>query len=102
MSKSLTRKAKQELEDSLKNVSKALRAAADDLSDDAETAVAQAAQALRKAAQALAEKAPREVEEMAGKAAAEARAHPIATAAAALSAATALITLLGVARRKRA
>ena len=43
MSKSLTRKAKQKLEDSLKDVSKALRAAADDRSDDAETAVAQAA-----------------------------------------------------------
>lgn len=102
MSKSLTRKVKHELEDTLEDVAKTLRQAADGLSDDAEKAVAQAAQALRLAAEALADKAPPEVKYVAQKAVAEAKAHPIATAAAALSAAAALITMLSVTRKKSA
>ncbi|WP_293677231.1 hypothetical protein [uncultured Phenylobacterium sp.] len=100
MSKSLTKTVQHDLEKTLHDVSKALRNAADDLSDDAEKAVAQAAQALRDAAQSLAEKTPPEARYLADKAVAEVKAHPIATAAAALSAAAALITLLGVGRRK--
>ena len=72
MTKSLTRTVKHELEDTLEDVAKTLRQAADGLSHDAEKAVA------------------------------EAKAHPIATAAAALSAAAALITIIGVTRRKTA
>jgi hypothetical protein len=102
MSKSLTRKVKHELEDTLEDVAKTLRQAADGLSDDAEKAVAQAAQALRQAAHALAEKTPPEAKYLAQKAVQEAKGHPIATAAAALSAAAALITVLGVARKKPA
>lgn len=102
MSKSLTRKVKHELEDTLEDVAKTLRQAADGLSDDAEKAVAQAAQALRLAAQALADKTSPEVKYVAQKAVAEAKAHPIATAAAALSAAAALITILSVTRKKSA
>jgi len=102
MTKSLSRKIKHELEDTLEDVAKSLRQAADGLSDDAEKAVAQAAQALRRATDALAEKASPEAKYLAEKAVQEARAHPIATAAAALSAAAALITLLGHARRKPA
>ncbi|MDP3748105.1 MAG: hypothetical protein Q8Q88_13765 [Phenylobacterium sp.] len=100
MSKSLTRKVKHELEDTLEDVAKTLRQAADGLSDDAEKAVAQAAHALRLAAEALADKASPEVKYVAQKAMAEARAHPIATAAAALSAAAALISVLSVTRKK--
>jgi len=102
MSKSLTRKVKNDLEDIHEDVAKALRHAADSLSDDAEQAVAQAAQALRQAAEALAEKAPPEARYLAQKAADEVKAHPIATAAAALSAAAALITFLGIGRKKPA
>lgn len=102
MSKSLTRTVKHELEHGLEDIAKALHNAADDLSDDAEKAVAQAAKALREAAKALAEKTPPEARYIAEKAVQEAKAHPIATAAAALSAAAALITLLGVARKKPA
>jgi ElaB/YqjD/DUF883 family membrane-anchored ribosome-binding protein len=102
MTKSLTRTVKHELEDTLEDVAKALRQAADGLSDDAEKAVAQATQALRQAAQALADRASPEVKHLAEKAVAEAKAHPIATAAAALSAAAALITIVSVTRRKPA
>ena len=64
--------------------------------------MAQAAQALRLAAEALADKASPEVKYVAQKAVAEAKAHPVATAAAALSAAAALITILSVTRKKSA
>lgn len=102
MTKSLTRKVKHELEDTLEDVAKTLRQAADGLSDDAEKAIAQATHALRQAAQALADKTSPEVKYVAEKAVAEAKAHPIATAAAALSAAAALITIVSVTRRKTA
>jgi ElaB/YqjD/DUF883 family membrane-anchored ribosome-binding protein len=102
MTKSLTRKVKHELEDTLEDVAKALRQAADGLGEDAEKAIAQATQALRQAAQALADKASPEVKYVVEKAVAEAKAHPVATAAAALSAAAALITIVGVMRRKTA
>lgn len=102
MSKSLTRTVKHELEDGLEDVAKALHAAADDLSEDAEKAVAEAAKALREASKALSAKTSPEVKYLAAKAVQEAKAHPIATAAAALSAAAALITILGVGRKKPA
>lgn len=102
MTKSLARKVKHDLEDTLEDVAKTLRQAADGLSDDAEKAVAQATQALRQAAQALAEKAPPEARHLADKAVAEAKAHPIATAAAVLSATAALVTVLGLGRKKSA
>jgi len=102
MSKSVTRKIKHELEDTLEDVAKTLRQAADGLTDDAEKAIIQATQALRQAAEALAEKTPPEAKYLAQKALQEAKAHPIATAAAALSAAAALITVLGLGRKKPA
>jgi ElaB/YqjD/DUF883 family membrane-anchored ribosome-binding protein len=101
MPNSPTRKVKHELEDTLADVAQTLRQAADGLSDDAEKAIAQAAQGLRTAADALAQKASPETRYIAQKAVEEAKAHPIATAAAALSAAAALITLLGVTRKAR-
>lgn len=100
MSKSLTRKVKHDLEDTLADVAKTLRLAADDLSGDAEKAVAQAAQALRQATRALADRAPPGARHLARKAVHEAKARPIATAAVALSAAAAVITVLGVRRKK--
>lgn len=102
MSRSLTRKVKHELEDTLEDVAQTLRQAADGLSDDAEKAVAQATQALRQAAEALADRTPPEAKHLAHKALEEAKAHPIATAAAALSAAAALVTVLGLGRKKSA
>jgi len=102
MSKSLARTVKHEVQDAVEDVAKTLRDAADNLSDDAEDAVAHAARVLRQAAQDLAERTPTEARRIAGKATLEAKAHPIATAAAVLSAAAALITLLGVARRNSA
>lgn len=100
MPKTLTKAVQDDLERALQDVARTLHNAADDLSDDAERAVAEAARALREAAQKLADKAPPEARFIAEKASAEAKAHPIATAAAALSAAAALIALLGVGRRK--
>ena len=88
--------------DTLEDVAKALRKAGESLSDDAGAALAQATLALRDAAQRVADKAPPEARYVAEEAVAEAKAHPIATAAAALSAAAALVTLLGLARRKPA
>jgi len=102
MPKSLTREIKHDVQDAVEDIAKTLRAAADNLSDDAEDAVARAAQALRQAAHDLVEKTPPEARRLARKAVHEAKAHPLATTAAALTAAAALITLLGVARKKRA
>ncbi|WP_091740675.1 hypothetical protein [Phenylobacterium immobile] len=102
MSKSLTREVKDDVQDAIEEIAKTLRAAADNLSDDAEHAVADAALALRKAAHDLVERTPVQARLVAQQAADEAKAHPIATAAAALSAAAALITVLGVARKKLA
>jgi len=100
MSKSLTREIKHEVQDTMEDVARSLRAAADNLSDDAEDAVAEAAQVLRQAAHDLVERTPAEAKRLAQLAAKEVKAHPFATAAAALSAAAALITLLGVTRKK--
>lgn len=102
MSKSLARKAKHELEDTVEDVAEALRQAADGLSDDAETAVARAAQALRRASDALAAKASPEARYVAAKVAQQVKAHPVVTAAAALSAAAALIALLSRGRKRPA
>ena len=100
MSKSLTKTIKRELEDTLDDVAKVLRQAADGVGDDTEKAVGQATKALRQAAQALADKTPPEAKDLAKKVMDEAKAHPIATAAAVLSAAAALITLLSLGRKK--
>lgn len=100
MSKSLTKKVKHELDETMDDVAKTLRQCADNLSDDAEKAIEQATQALRQAAHALAENTPPEAKDMARKVVEEAKAHPIATSAAVLSAAAALVTVLGVSRRK--
>lgn len=102
MSKSPLREIKHDVQDAVEDIAKTLKAAADDLSDDAEDAVARAAQVLRQAAHDLVENAPAEGKKLARKAVHEAKAHPLATTATALSAAAALITLLGAARRKRA
>jgi cell division septum initiation protein DivIVA len=100
MSKSLTRKVKHELDETLEDVAKTLRQCADGMSDDAEKAVEQASQALRQAAQGLADKTPPEMKDLAKKVVDEAKAHPIATSAAVLSAAAALVTIVGLGRRK--
>lgn len=102
MSKSLTKTIEHELEDTLDDVARILRQAADGLSDDAEKAVAQATKALRQAAQVLADKTPPEAKDLVKKVMDEAKAHPIATSAAVLSAAAALITLLSLGRKKSA
>jgi ElaB/YqjD/DUF883 family membrane-anchored ribosome-binding protein len=102
MSKSLTKRLQHDLDETLEDVAKTLRQCADGLSDDAEKAVEQATQALRQAAQALADSTPPEVKHLATKAMDEAKAHPIATSAAVLSAAAALITLIGLGRKKPA
>jgi len=102
MSKSLTNKVRHELDDTLEDVAKTLRKAADALSQNSEEAVEEAAKALRHAAQVLADRTPPEVRDLARKAMDEAKAHPIATSAAVLSAAGALITVLGLGRRKTA
>jgi ElaB/YqjD/DUF883 family membrane-anchored ribosome-binding protein len=94
MSKSLTATVKHDVEDILDEVAKVLRQAADGLSDNAEDAVAKATKALHQAAQALVDKAPPEAKDLAKKVMNETKAHPIATTAAVLSAAAALITLL--------
>jgi ElaB/YqjD/DUF883 family membrane-anchored ribosome-binding protein len=100
MPKSLTGEIKHSIQDAVEEVAKTLRAAADNLSDDAEDAIAEAAQALRKAAHDLVESTPEDAERFARLAAEQVKAHPLATAAVALSAAAALITALGVARKK--
>jgi ElaB/YqjD/DUF883 family membrane-anchored ribosome-binding protein len=100
MTKSLAGKVKHELDQTLEDVAATLRQSADGLSDDAEKAIIQATQALRQAAQALADHTPPEARDLAKNVIDEAKAHPVATAAAALSAAAALITMIGLGRRK--
>lgn len=100
MTITLNPKRKAEIEDGIEDVAKALREAADGLSKDAETAVAQAAEAVRKAADALSAKAKPQAKELATKAVQEVKDHPIASAAAALTAAAALISILAAARGK--
>lgn len=102
MTKSAIRQVRHDIEDTLEDIAKALHAVADELSDDAEAAVAQAAQSLREAAKALAAKTPPEARYVAEKAVKEAKEHPVATTAAALSAAAALIALLRMGRKKKA
>lgn len=102
MSKSLTKKIRHDVDDTMEDVAHALRKAADTLSGDAEQAVATAAAALRAAADKVAEITPEPAKYLARKAAREAKAHPIASAAAALTAAAALISLLAAARRRSA
>jgi ElaB/YqjD/DUF883 family membrane-anchored ribosome-binding protein len=100
MAITLNPKRKAEIEDSIEDVAKALREAADGLGEDAEAAIAQAAEAVRKAADALAARAKPQAKELAAKAVQEVKEHPIASAAAALTAAAALISLLATARGK--
>lgn len=102
MTKSLSRKIRHDVEDTFEDVAKALCEAADTLSDDAEKGVAQAAAALKRAADTLAANAVPQAAGLAKKAIAEVKQHPIASAAAALTAAAALISILGSGRRKAA
>src|SRR5262245_14519709 len=95
MSKSLSKTVRRELEDNLEDAIKALRRAAEDLSEDAEKAVAQAARALREASESLAEKAGPQARAVAAKAVQEVKEHPVASTVAALTAAAALIQILG-------
>ena len=74
--------------------------AADELTDDAEEAVAQAAVGLRRAAATLADKTLPAIKSAARKVADEVKQHPIASTAAALTAAAALISLLAATRKK--
>ena len=100
MPNSLIHELREDAEDTLEDVAKALHKAADSLSDDAEHAVAKAAEALRHAASVIADKTPEPAKALARKAAAEVKAHPIASTAAVLGAAAALISLLATARKK--
>lgn len=102
MTKSLARQIRHDVEDTLEDVAHALRRAADTLVDDAEKGVAEAAAATRRAAEILAAKAGPRAKALAQKATAEVKEHPIASAAAALTAAAALISLLATARKKAA
>ena len=102
MSKSLTATVKHEVEDILDEVAKVLRQAADGLSENAEEAVGQVTKALHQAAQTLADKTPPEAKDLANRVMDEAKAHPLATSAAVLSAAAALITLLSLGRKASA
>ncbi|WP_397400004.1 hypothetical protein [Phenylobacterium sp.] len=100
MSKSLVREIKHNAEDSLEDLANALHRAADGLTDDAEHAVAAAAKALRDAATMIGNNTPEPAKAVARKAAAEVKAHPIASTAALLTAAAALIGLLASTRQK--
>ena len=70
MSKSHSRHVKH---DAMEDIAETLRAAADNLSEDAENAVAQAAKVLRQAAHDLVERAPADAKRLAQEAAQEAR-----------------------------
>ena len=100
MSKSLIQELREEAEDTLEDVAKALHRAADSLADDAEHAVAKAAEALRHAASVIVDKTLEPAKTLALEAAAEVKAHPITSTAAVLGAAAALISLLASARKK--
>jgi hypothetical protein len=100
VAKSITRKVKHDVEDALEDVGKALQRAADELTDDAEEAVAQAAVGLRHAAAKLADRTPPVLKSVARKAVDEVKQHPIASTAAALTAAAALISLMAARRKK--
>ena len=100
MAQSLSRKLKHNVEDTLEDVGKVLHRAADELADDAEVAVAQAAVGLRRAAAMLADKTPPAIKSAARKVTDEVKQHPIASTAAALTAAAALISLMAATRKK--
>ncbi|MDZ4373157.1 MAG: hypothetical protein U1C74_17275 [Phenylobacterium sp.] len=102
MSKSISKQVRHDIEETLEDIGKALQKAGEALSDDAEAAVADAARVLREAATRLAEFTPPEARHVAQKAVSEVKEHPIATAAAALSAAAALIALLRMGRKTQA
>lgn len=86
-------------EDTLEHVAKTLHSTADALADDAEHAIAAAAKALRDAAGAIVAKAPEPAKALVRRATEEAKAHPIASTAAVLGAAAALIGLLASTRK---
>jgi len=90
MSKSITKKIRHDVEDTFEDVAHTLRKSADTLTGDADQAVAVAAAALRAAADKVAEITPEPAKDLARKAAREVKAHPIASAAAALRFAAAL------------
>jgi|KBSSwiStaDraftv2_1062776.scaffolds.fasta_scaffold152370_3 ElaB/YqjD/DUF883 family membrane-anchored ribosome-binding protein len=98
-SKLLGRELKHDVGHVMDDVAALLLNAADELTDDAENAVAKAATNLRHAAQALAAKTPAKAKALAAGTTKAVRAHPIASAAAALAAAAALVTLLARARK---
>lgn len=102
MTKSLTKKMRHEVEDALDDAVRALKRAAEDLGEDAEASVGQAATAVRQAAEALIARGAPQARQLANKAVQEIKEHPLATTVAALSAAAALIQLLGHGRRKAA
>lgn len=102
MTKSLSKTVRHEIEDTLEDTITSLRRVADDLSEDTESGVAQAAKTLRQAAHALADKAGPQARELAEKTVEEVKQHPIASTVAALSAAAALIQILSLARKRSA
>ena len=90
------------VEDRLEDIAGSLNEAAKHLSDEAADAVTAAAEAVTKAAQTVRGRAESRVKTAARKAAEEVHEHPVASLAAAITAAAALIGVIAAAKARSA
>ena len=109
MSKPLSKRLHDEMDDTFANVVRTLKHSAEDLSADGERAVSRVAEALRDAAgsagpqiKAMGRRPAVSTRSVAVNASREAKAHPIAACVAAAAAVAALIGVLAATRRKAA
>lgn len=99
MSKSPVADVRHDVEHTLEDVARLLRAAAESVSGDAETAVSKAAAEVTRAAQSVRAHGAARAKNVAERAAHELKEHPIASLAAAISAAAALLGIIASTRR---
>lgn len=98
MSRSPAADVGQDLEAALEDVARLLRKAAESVSGDTEVAVSKAAKDVTKAAHSVRQQAIAAAKDVAGRAVAEVKEHPIASLAAAITAAAALVGVIASTR----
>lgn len=95
MPKSLTKEVRHDIEQALEDVARSLAKAAEGYSEDASTVVAKAAKDVKRAAERMrSSPVAAAAKDVASKAISEAKEHPIASLAAAITAAAALVGIL--------
>jgi ElaB/YqjD/DUF883 family membrane-anchored ribosome-binding protein len=102
MSKSPTTEMLHDVDKALEDVARALTRAADNLSGAAEDAVVQAVKDVRAAAETVRKRAPGVAQRVVDHAVHEVKDHPIASLAAAITAASALVGVLVATQNKSA